>query len=65
MSDKIIVIDLSPGIELTADNKLNRPAFVHRSAIADAANGLLLALNGSQESAGVIMLAKSLGCKIK
>ena len=65
MNDKIIVIDLTGNVELTVDDSKKHSAFVHRTIIADVANGLLLALRGSPEAAGVVMLAKSLGCKIK
>jgi hypothetical protein len=65
MSDQTVVIDLTGGrVELEAV-KSDASEFVHRIAVADAANALLLALNGSLEAAGVIMLARALGCQLK
>ena len=63
MSDQIVV-DLSGRVELVF-KPTDQPNSVHRQAVADAANALLLALRGGPECAGVVMLARALGCEIK
>jgi hypothetical protein len=61
----VTVIDLTGPVEVVTLPDSYRSEFVHRTAISDAANGLLLAINGGPEAAGVVMLATSLGCTIK
>jgi len=65
MSDELTAVNLSGQMEVEVPEKNTGPAFVHRLAVADAANSLLLALGGGPEAAGVVMLARALGCRIK
>lgn len=62
--NNVTVIDLSPS-KIIIESPKDGQIYVYRRDIASIANGLLMALNGEPEAAGVVMLARALGCEIK
>lgn len=63
--NSVTVIDLTPNKITIEPPSEGGQMFVPRRDVASIANALLLALRGGPESAGVVMLAKALGCEVR
>ncbi len=57
-----IVLNPPPAVTVQA---VEAPVLIHRQDIAHIANALLLALQNGPEAAGVLLLARALGCEVK